>query len=38
MAATMTNTVFLDVMTCGFCKKRHFGGTYKTNKNKLRGP
>jgi hypothetical protein len=29
MAVTMKNAVLWDVMLCGSCKKRHFGGTYR---------
>jgi hypothetical protein len=28
MAMTMKNGVFWDVMPCGSCKNRRFGGTY----------
>jgi hypothetical protein len=28
MAVTMKNAVFWDVMPCGCCKNRRFGGTY----------
>jgi hypothetical protein len=28
-AVTMKNAVFLDVMPCGSCKNRRFGGTYR---------
>jgi hypothetical protein len=38
MAATMKNAVFWDVMPCGSCKNRRFGGTYhvhnQVNKNR----
>jgi hypothetical protein len=28
-AVTMKNVIFLDVTSCGSCKRRHFGGTYR---------
>jgi hypothetical protein len=38
MAVTMKNAIFWDVVPCGYCVNRRFGGTYRLHLQGIRNP